>query len=62
MAGDGKPYILHLSPGTPSVEWCATCLLPSRVVIPVYAMSEDGPWQIGTYDRCEDCTPSKEAS
>lgn len=61
MAGSGKAHIFHVTAGTPIVGlWCDTCLLPSRYEVPVHAMSEDGPWQIGLVNHCNECTGGTE--
>lgn len=49
---------LNLTLGTARTGlWCDTCLLPSQVQVPLYALGVDGPYEVGTFDRCDRCSP-----
>lgn len=55
-----KPYILHVTAGTPVTGlWCDTCLFPARFTVPLYVMGDDGPREIATMARCRNCQPEE---
>jgi hypothetical protein len=33
--------------------WCDTCLLPSRYEVPLFVLDDDGPLNVGVFDRCD---------
>ena len=43
--------------GEIAFEWCDTCNFSEVVVAPVFALSDDGISQLGTYRRCRRCNP-----
>jgi hypothetical protein len=48
--------ISMISAGHPETGlWCPRCLLPARVRITVYMISEDGSSPICTQDWCTEC-------
>lgn len=48
---------INITYGTPVTGlWCATCLLPSRYTVPLYVLGDDGPYEVGTVDRCDRCS------
>lgn len=49
-----RSVAMHLALGTPTTGlWCDTCLLPSRYEVPLYVLSDDGPINVGVFDRCD---------
>lgn len=42
--------------GTPSTGiWCDTCMLPSKILLPVQGLGEEGVLPLGTISACPDC-------
>jgi hypothetical protein len=49
------PHPVPLVGGTVTAGlWCDTCLLPNRYEAPIYALTVDGPVQIGTVSQCSE--------
>lgn len=52
--GFDRTKTMSLTLGNPTTGlWCDTCLLPSRYEVPLYVLGDDGPLNVGVFDRCE---------
>jgi hypothetical protein len=56
LSPDGSAVFVEISRGTPDTGlWCDTCLLPSGIGVPVYALGDDGPRLLVYTRMCLDC-------
>lgn len=52
-----RTVYVQTATGSPRREWCDHCLTTARLVVNVYALSDDGPHRIGTFSGCTRCDP-----
>jgi hypothetical protein len=56
ISEDGRSVIVTIVSGTPETGlWCAACLLPAVIHVPVHMLTESGPKLLATYIECVEC-------
>lgn len=56
VTGYSGPVIIHVWAGDPRLGlWCAFCLLPSGIEVPLFVVSLEGVRPFGKWRKCDRC-------